>query len=82
MAMLKVRGNAYNVIYVCRMDGNQKKQIWETYSTEREATQRKAFIDYLQKTKQTNEIVKAAKEYHKVRAVERATKAALQDSSE
>lgn len=47
MAMLKVRGNSYNVIYTYKDEQEKIKQQWETYSTESEAIQRKAFIEYL-----------------------------------
>ena len=47
MATYKVRGNAHNVIYPYKTPDGAKKQQWETYETELEAVQRKAYIDYL-----------------------------------
>lgn len=71
MATYTVRGNAHNVIYSYKESG-KRKQHWETYTTELEAMQRKAFIDYLQKNKKNNEIVNAAAEYKQKRIAEKA----------
>lgn len=49
MAMLKTRGNSHNVIYTYKDEQGKIKQQWETYATETEAIQRKAFIEYLKK---------------------------------
>lgn len=51
MATLKARGENHSVIYPYTTADGQKKQQWETYSTELEALQRKTYIDYLQKNK-------------------------------
>lgn len=72
MATYKVRGTAHNIIYPYRTEQGKVKQQWETYSTELEAMQRKAYIDYLQKNRLRHEILKAAQEYQCKRAVERA----------
>lgn len=72
MATYKVRNNAHNIIYPYRTDTGEIKQMWETYATELEAVKRKAYIDYLQKAKLHHELLIAAKEYRKLRAVERA----------
>lgn len=73
MATYKVRGTAHNVIYQYRTDDlGEVKQQWETYQTELEAVQRKAFIDYLQKNKLYGEITKAALDYQQRKAIERA----------
>ncbi len=72
MATYKVRGTTYNVIYSYRTETGEKKQHWESYTTELEAMQRKAYIDYLQKSRLNQELLKAAYEYKRIRAVERA----------
>lgn len=72
MATHKMRGTAHNIIYPYRAEGGQVKQQWETYPTELEAMQRKAYIDYLQKNRLYHEIQTAALEYKRKRAVERA----------
>lgn len=71
MATYKIRGNAHNVIYTYKAQGGATKQQWETYSTELEAIQRKAYIDYLQKNKRRNELLQAVAEYMGKRAAER-----------
>lgn len=72
MATYKVRGIAHNIIYTYRDEAGEIKQQWETYTTELEAMQRKAYIDYLQKSRLYNEIRKTAIEYKRKRAVEKA----------
>lgn len=72
MATYKVRGNAHNVIYPYKTPDGAKKQQWETYETELEAVQRKAFIDYLQKSKNADEVYRVAMEYKAKRAAEQA----------
>ena len=71
MATYKPRGNAHNVIYPYRNENGEYKQHWETYETELEAVQRKAHIDYLQKNKRFDELLKVVNEYKKKRAIER-----------
>ena len=72
MATYKARGNAHNVIFPYKTDTGEHKQQWETYMTELEAIQRKAFIDYLQKNKRHTEILKAVIDYKRMRAIEKA----------
>lgn len=80
MATYKVRGTAHNIIYPYRTETGKNKQQWETYATELEAIQRKAYIDYLQKAKLYQELLKAANEYRKQRAIERAVSEEFQRS--
>ena len=72
MATYKVRGNSHTIIYPYKTEEGKTKQQWETYTTELEAVQRKAYIDYLQKNRLSAELRKAATEYRRMRAVERA----------
>lgn len=72
MATYKVRGNSHNIIYSYRTAEGESKQQWETYATELEALQRKTYIDYLQKNKLFFEVMKAALDYRRQKAVERA----------
>lgn len=71
MATYKARGNAHNVIYPYKTEVGKHKQQWETYTTELEAVQRKAYIDYLQKNRQHDELLKAVMDYKKKRAAEK-----------
>ena len=82
MATYKVRGTSHNVIYQYRTSSGQVKQQWESYETELEAIQRKAFIDYLQSKKQVDEIRKQALEYKRTRAIEKAANKISHDSAE
>lgn len=43
MATYQVRGSSHNIIYLYRTDDGKSKQHWETYETELEAIQRKAY---------------------------------------
>ncbi len=72
MATHKVRGTSHNIVFPYRTETGEVKQQWETYTTELEAVQRKAYIDYLQKNKLYNELLKAVFEYKRVRALEKA----------
>ena len=72
MATYKVRGTAHNIIYPYRTESGQLKQQWETYTTALEAKQRKAYIDYLQENRMRTDIYRAAMEYRRQRAVEKA----------
>ena len=45
MATYQVRGSSHNIIYLYRTDDGKSKQHWETYETELEAIQRKAYIE-------------------------------------
>lgn len=72
MATYKARGNAHNIIFPYKTNTGEHKQQWETYETELEAIQRKAYIDYLQKNRQYDELLKAVIDYKEKRAAERA----------
>ena len=72
MATYKVRGTAHNIIYPYRDEHGKKKQQWETYTTELEAMQRKALIDYLQNNRLYGDLLKAVLEYKRKKALERA----------
>ena len=63
MATYKIRGNSHCIIYLYRTEPGKKIQQWETYTTELEATQRKAYVEYLQKIKDNDGLLKAANEY-------------------
>ena len=76
MAMYKVRGDSHSIIY-SYISAEGKKQHWETYTTELEALQRKAYIDYLQKIKSQDGLAKAANEYKEKRAAEKAIQETL-----
>lgn len=69
MATYKIRGTTHNVIYPYQTETGAKKQQWESYETELEAIQRKAYIDFLQKNKRHDEIRKAVVEYKTIRAI-------------
>ena len=56
MATYKIRGSSHNVIYTYRTDDGKYKQHWESYDTELEAIQRKAYIDFLQKNRRQDDI--------------------------
>jgi len=73
MATYKIRGTAHNVIYPYKVEDGTFKQQWETYTTELEAMQRKAYIDYLQKTKNAAELMKTVLEYKAKRSAEKAS---------
>lgn len=70
MATYKIRGLSHNVIFSYLTETGERKQHWESYETELEAIQRKAYIDVLQKGKRYDDIRKAALEYKKKRAIE------------
>lgn len=76
MATYKCRGSSHNIIYPYRTESGDTKQQWETYETELEAIQRKAYIDYLQKGKQRDKIREAALDYRARRAQEDAARQA------
>lgn len=79
MATYKVRGASHNVIYTYRTSTGQAKQQWESYETELEAVQRKAYIDLLQSKKRTDELRQAAMEYKRSRAIEKAASKIARD---
>lgn len=72
MATYMARGNTHNIVYPYRTDTGERKQQWESYTTELEAIQRKAYIDYLQKNRLHDELLKAVTDYKGKRAAERA----------
>lgn len=82
MATYKIRGSSHNVIYTYRTADGKSKQQWESYSTELEAVQRKAYIDFLQKNKRQNDIALAAVAYRDARAAQavKETPAAVHES--
>lgn len=83
MATYKIRGSSHNVIYTYRTTEGQYKQHWESYDTELEAIQRKAYIDFLQKNKRHDDIRLAAAEYKEKRGPAKATySAVLSDSGQ
>ena len=63
MATYQVRGSSHNIIYLYRTDDGKSKQHWETYETELEAIQRKAYIELLQKEKRYDDIRLAVLDY-------------------
>ena len=50
MATYTIRGTSHNIVYTYKTIDGKRKQQWESYSSELEAIQRKAYIDYLQDT--------------------------------
>ena len=48
MATYTIRGRSHNIVYTYKTIDGKRKQQWESYSSELEAIQRKAYIDYLQ----------------------------------
>ena len=79
MATYKVRGASHNVIYSYRTSTGQTKQQWESYDTELEAVQRKAYIELLQSQKRTDELRQAALDYKRSRAIEKAASKIARD---
>lgn len=77
MATYKARGDSHCIIYRC-VTPEGKKQQWETYTTELEALQRKAYIDYLQKNNLQDELSKTADDYKERRVAEKAAQEAVQ----
>jgi len=72
MATYQARGNSHSIVYPYFAENGEYKQQWETYETELEALQRKAYIDYLQKNKRREELLQAVIEYRRKRAIEKA----------
>ena len=77
MATYTIRGTSHNVIYTYKAADGKRKQQWESYSSELEAIQRKAYIDYLQSQNRTSDITHEASEYRRKKAVERQLKKLL-----
>ncbi len=71
MATYKPRGNTHSIIYPYWAEDGSYKQQWETYTTELEAVQRKAYIDFLQKNRKRPELLQAVLDYKKRRDDER-----------
>lgn len=67
MATYKIRGSSHNVIYTYRTEDGKCKQHWESYDTELEAVQRKAYIDFLQKNRRQDDVRLAVAEYKEKR---------------
>ena len=72
MATYTIRGTSHNVVYTYKAADGKRKQQWESYSSELEAIQRKAYIDYLQSQNRTSDITHEASEYRRKKAVEKA----------
>ena len=71
MATYTIRGTSHNVVYTYKAADGKRKQQWESYSSELEAIQRKAYIDYLQAQNRTSDITHEASEYRRKKAVEK-----------
>ena len=56
MATYTIRGTSHNVVYTYKAADGKRKQQWESYSSELEAIQRKAYIDYLQSQNRASDI--------------------------
>ena len=63
MARYTKRGNSHCIIYTYKDENDNTATSWESYQTEVLATQRKATIDYYQKTKDTVKIRELASQY-------------------
>ena len=63
MARYKKRGNSHCIIYTYKDENDDDATIWETYQTEILAMQRKATIDYYQRSKDTDKIRELALQY-------------------
>lgn len=73
MATYTIRGTSHNVVYTYKAADGKRKQQWESYSSELEAIQRKAYIDYLQSQNRAADITHEASEYRRKKAIEKAT---------
>jgi len=71
MATYKIRGTSHNIIFPYRTETGEIKQHWETYTTEREAIIRKAFIGCLQKDKDVIGLQRAVNEYKQKQLLDR-----------
>ena len=69
MAIIKKRSiSSVSVVYHYKREADGKDTVqWETYQTELEAMQRKAYIDYFQKIKDNDTLIRLAKEYKQAR---------------
>lgn len=68
MATLKPRGNLFAVNYSVKGVDGKFKSYYEGYSSEFEATQRKAYIEHLKKNKREDELRQTAIDYESKRA--------------
>lgn len=80
MATYTIRGTSHNVVYTYKTIDGIHKQQWESYSTELEAIQRKAYIDFLQKQKRSDEVRQAAMDYRRTRAIEKSAQRISQEN--
>ena len=71
MATYTIRGTSHNIVYTYKTIDGKRKQQWESYSSELEAIQRKAYIDYLQAQNRASDITHEAAEYRRKKAVEK-----------
>jgi hypothetical protein len=76
MARYKKRGNSHCIIYTYKDENDNDATIWETYQTEVLATQRKATIDYYQKTQDRDKVRELALQY---RATQQEKKSVLDE---
>ena len=81
MATYTIRGTSHNIVYTYKTIDGKRKQQWESYSSELEAIQRKAYIDYLQAQNRASDITHEAAEYRRKKAIEKtAQKIAAENS--
>ena len=80
MATYTIRGSSHNVVYTYQTADGARKQQWESYNTELEAIQRKAYIDFLQTQKRPDDIRQAALDYKRKRAIEKSTQRISQEN--
>ena len=71
MATYTIRGTSHNIVYTYKTIDGKRKQQWESYSSELEAIQRKAYIDYLQTQNRASDITHEAAEYRRKKAIEK-----------
>lgn len=71
MATYTIRGTSHNIVYTYKTIDGKRKQQWESYSSELEAVQRKAYIDYLQAQNRASDITHEAAEYRRKKAIEK-----------
>ena len=77
MATYTIRGTSHNVVYTYKAADGKRKQQWESYSSELEAIQRKAYIDYLQSQNRASDITHEASEYRRKKPLKRWLKNSL-----
>jgi len=81
MATYKTRGSSHCVIYPYKTEECKTCYQWEAYATELEATTRKAYVEYLQKTKDIVGLQKAVNEYKEMKFIEKAKREYPVDNS-